>query len=125
MLSRRSSDELPKFETRFYWPHDCFKRDARRYLFFKSFVQFMVNRLAQGCPQYGPASATQRYHERAQYAIKAYRKTGNQEYLIDAANYMFLEMQAPSVNGAHFDNNAESATRGKFGRGGWIPEVLK
>lgn len=108
------------FETRFYWPHAALKGDCRRYLFFKSFIQCMVNRLGVGALQYGPANRRQRYHLRAIVELKAYARTGNQEHLFNVANYAFLEMVAPSVDGAHLDVTVESATRKKFGRNGFI-----
>src|SRR4051812_39637831 len=108
------------FETRFYWPHSTLARDCRQYLYFKSFVQWMVNRLGVGGLRYGPARKTQRYHERVEVELKAYRKTGNQEHLINIANYALLEMQAPGVKDAYMDASVGSVTRGKFGKGGCV-----
>lgn len=73
-----------------------------------------------GALQYGPASKTQRYYLRGIREFKAYAKTGNKEHLRNAANYAFLEDQAPSIEGAYMDNTVESATRKQFGKGGFV-----
>lgn len=85
----------------------------------------MVNRLGVGVLQYGPASRTQHYAARADVELAAYMRTGNQEHLINVANYCFLEIQAPSVKGAYMDDTVGSVTRGKFGKGGFVSEVEK
>jgi len=46
--------------------------------------------------------------------VKAYKKTGNIEYLYNAANYCVLESLAPENNKFHYDEYASSATRGKI-----------
>ena len=46
--------------------------------------------------------------------LKAYRRTGNRELLLNIANYSWLESVAPENKKFHWDNTAESATRGKI-----------
>lgn len=112
---KSSRDLKPPVELRFWWPHEFLKRDPLRHLTFVSYVQFMVNRLLVGGVRYGPANRHQQYADRAIAELKVYKKTGNQEHLINASNYGFLEMQAPSVDGVYFDNGVDSATRKRFG----------
>lgn len=125
-MPRRSSvlnpQTDPPVELKFWWPHTVLKSDPRKHLRFASFVQFMSNRLFVGGLRYGPASKTQRYHERAQAELKAYRRTHNLEHLINMANYAFLEHEAPAFNDAHHAADSPSATRDKFGTGGWVGE---
>lgn len=80
---------------------EILKRD-----FSKEFVTKMQNAIEISHYKYGWASKT--YPELAQ-AIKcskerleAYEKTGNKEYLIDAANFAMLEYLYPSLTNAHY-----------------------
>jgi len=112
-------------EVKFWWPHGWLKRDPRRHLKFAAYVQWMVNRLLVGGLRYGPASKTQCYYKRAMMELEAYEKTGNMEHLVNVSNYGFLECQTPSIKGAHFANDVKSATRKKFGTGGFVGEHEK
>lgn len=136
MILAAFKERFPAFrepvELRFWWPHRFLRKDPGRHLTFVSFVQLMTNRLLLGGLQYGPASKTQRYAERAIKEFQAYLhgtkedpRPGNREHLINAANYAFLEFVAPMISGAFFRNDVPSATRKKFGRGGYVPEALK
>jgi len=46
--------------------------------------------------------------------VKAYVKSGNQEQLINIANYCWLETVAPEHPKSNFDPSVESVTRKKF-----------
>jgi len=70
---------------------------------FLDFVQKMANRLMVGFYRYGPVNKRQDYRKRLKGAVKHYDKTGNTEFLIDAANYCWLEFCAPSHPKAHFE----------------------
>src|ERR1700722_5170902 len=75
------------------------------------FVQKMANRLLVGELRYGAPNRRKKYLSRALTELKAYQKTGNQEHLINAANYCLLEKIAPEHAQAHFNNLVGSATR--------------
>lgn len=75
----------------------------RHHSSFTSFVQMMANRLSVGFYRYGPNSKKQNYLRRIKGAIAHYDDTGNTEFLIDAANYCWLEFDLPSHPRAHFE----------------------
>ena len=95
-----------------YFPDSC-KRDTKK---IKEFLQRMVNRLVVGHYRYGEAKKSQRYMSRLIAEVKTYKKTGNQEQLINSANYCFLETIAPENDKSTFDPTVESVTRKKFGK---------
>src|SRR5262245_9066348 len=82
---------------------------------FWDFLQHMANRRAVGYARYGKIKSTQRYMSRLATEVKAYRKTGNREQLLNIAVYAFLESYAPENNKFHWDSAVESVTRKKFG----------
>lgn len=43
--------------------------------------------------------------------LKAYKKTGNEEHLLNIANYCHLESFAPENKKFHYDNTVDSVTR--------------
>jgi hypothetical protein len=45
------------------------------------------------------------YLDKLNQKIKLYRETGNQEWLIDAFNYIILELTHPHHTNAHFESN--------------------
>lgn len=47
--------------------------------------------------------------------IEKYKKTGNTEYLVDAANYLMFEFMWPHANGAHFRATDSSESAGVVG----------
>jgi hypothetical protein len=97
-------------ELKIYWP--CAT------LLFHSFAQFVqqcVNRLIFAQYRYGSPNARQRYLSRLDLEVKAYKKTGNREHLLNIANYAWLESEAPQHSKYHHDAGVESVTRGEFG----------
>lgn len=84
---------------------------------FKLFLQRMTNRRAQGFARYGRISKSQRYMSRLIAEAQEYKRTGNQEQLYNIGVYCFLESYAPENPKAHFDSEAGSVTRKKFGGG--------
>jgi len=45
--------------------------------------------------------------------INKYVRTGNKEFLMDAANYCMIEFQCPAVEGAHFKATDSADTPGR------------
>ena len=80
---------------------------------FQFFLQLMMNRRTVGFLRYGPINRRQKYLTRLTKELEAYKKTGNAEQLINIANYAFLEWHAPENRKYHFDNHADSVTRGE------------
>lgn len=81
---------------------------------FKEFIQRMANRLMQGFCRYGGPDRRQKYMTRMILEVKAYKKSGNAEQLLNIANYCHLEMYAPENKKFHFDNAVKSATRDRI-----------
>jgi hypothetical protein len=69
------------------------------------FLQMMVNRLIVGRYRHGKNTSKQKYLNRLKGAITHYEETGNQEFLLDAANYALLEAHHPSLPNAHFKHS--------------------
>ena len=80
----------------------------------QEFIQWMVNRLAFGEYRYGPPNKSQNYMTRLIMEVKAYKRTGNYEQLLNIANYCWLESRAPENKKFHFDPSVDSVTRGKI-----------
>lgn len=68
------------------------------------FLQLMINRLIVGYYRYeiSRKPTTRNYLLRARKSLQRYEKTGNQEFLMDAANYCMREFDFPSIPGAHY-----------------------
>lgn len=80
----------------------------------RDFMQKMCNRLIQGEVRYGPPRKEQNYMTRMIMEVKAYKRQGNMEQLINIANYAVLESITPENKKFHFDSTVESVTRGKI-----------
>ena len=78
---------------------------------FQDFTQKMANRIMQGFCRYGGPGKEQKYLTRLSLELRAYKKSGNAEHLINIANYAHLECYAPEHKRFHFDNTVDSATR--------------
>jgi len=78
---------------------------------FRGFVNKMSKRIAQGHARYGHPNKDKKYMTRLVLEVNAYKKTGNLEHLINAANYCFLEHLEPENKRFHFDATVDSATR--------------
>ena len=84
------------------------------------FLDGMVKRMLVSFYKYGPvadgfpdkidalASARQR--------IALYKKTGNTEALMDAANFLMIEFMHPSLDEAHFEGTDDSGSPGRMDR---------
>lgn len=76
------------------------------------FLQACLNRLMVGGLRYGIIPMrNELYLKQITLELKAYRRNGNFEHLINAANYCYLESRAPQNKKFHFDPTAASATR--------------
>lgn len=98
--------------TQTIWCSDKFRTDWK---YFIEFVQHQANRLAVGYAQYeikqGGPSRENCYMWRLGEELRAYRRTGNREHLLNIANYAWLESQAPENKKFHWDNSVDSVTR--------------
>ena len=84
------------------------------------FDQLRRNRVQVSHYKYGRASKNFRTGNvdalaTMQLCIDKYRKTGNTEYLVDAANYCMFEFMFPQVPGAHFRSTDDSESAGVVG----------
>lgn len=82
---------------------------------YQFFLQLMANRWIQGHCRYGSPHQRQKYLSRLKREVRAYALSGNQEQLINIANYAFLEWLKPENKKAHFDPFVDSVTRKEFG----------
>ncbi len=90
------------------WYPTILKKD--HVLCLTDFFTKMVKRIVAGQLRYekqGPTS----YLKWLEQETKAYKKTGNSEHLINAANYAYLESVFPSHPKFHFDPTAKSIRR--------------
>jgi hypothetical protein len=83
----------------------------------KLFLQGMINRIGMSHFKYGLMSKTYPYKVNAiatmKDCIKLYEKTGNLEYLIDAANYGMIEFMYPRHHNAHFRSTDSNESPGQ------------
>ena len=70
-----------------------------------SFFQCMINRLLVGKHRHGKADRSQDYLFRLKGVLGHYERTGNQEFLVDVANYAMLECMHPSHPESHFESS--------------------
>lgn len=100
-----------------WWPDKCIDNALR----FGVFVQRMANRLIVGLYRYNSGAPLHRFRflTRLKLELAAYERTGNQEHLINVANYAHLEMEAPEHPTAHFKEVDFSVTRDQ------LPNSLK
>lgn len=79
------------------------------------FIQMMLNRMCFGWfryerqPYIGNSLRHRQGVNRIKEKLKAYERTGNQEFLADIANYAMIEFMSPSHPKAHL----ESADQGR------------
>ena len=95
---------------------DSIHLDTRTTREFVAFLQAVVNRRCVGALRYGDRpTSRQRYMSRLSRELRAYRKDGNFEQLLNIAVYAFLESCAPENRKLHFDPTVDSVTRSEFG----------
>lgn len=76
-----------------------------------AFWQQCANRLVVGRARYGNVNTGQQFLTKLKKELRAYEKSGNQEYLKNIANYAFLESLCPEHENSHFVKSTTSATR--------------
>ncbi len=82
---------------------------------YRGYLQAMLNRVLVGELRYGPPDRRKRYMRRMILELKAYRRDGNFEQLLNLCNYAYLESVAPENRKLYFDPAAASATRDELG----------
>lgn len=98
---------------------DVGKRIPKEYS--DQFDKLRQNRVEVSYHKYGPAEIN--YKEKLVDALKSaelcvdkYRKTGNTEYLCDAANYLMFEFMYPQVPGTYFKATDSKDSAGVAGK---------
>lgn len=89
------------------------KLTHRLYSTVPAFLQQVANRLSMGRHRYGDPDKGKQYMRKLEMELRAYKKTGNYEQLLNIAVYAWLESVAPENGKFHFDATVESVTRGK------------
>jgi hypothetical protein len=89
--------------------------------FSPEFVQGMANRMAVSCARYGPiAEGFPEPFDALQSArlrLERYSQTGNQEWLLDAANFLMIEFLRPRHPAAHFRATSDQESPGRVREG--------
>jgi hypothetical protein len=87
----------------------------------KFFMQGMVDRMGMSFFKYGPMSIAYPEKVNAIESLKRrldkYEKTGNTEWLIDAANFAMIEFMRPAHPDAHFKSTDSHESPGRKWRG--------
>jgi hypothetical protein len=87
------------------------------------FLQGMVDRMAVSFCKYGAVAEAYPHKvdaiECVRMRLRKYERTGNTEYLMDAANFAMIEFMRPRLPGAHY---APTDSKGSPGRK-WHGEV--
>lgn len=82
-----------------------------------TFMQGMADRMAVSYHKYGAVKDGAPKLDCVQSAIQRFReyaKTGNTEFLIDAANFAMMEFMFPKRDGAHFTPTDADASPGRI-----------
>lgn len=90
--------------------------------FSQQFLQGMLDRMAVSYHKYGKVAdgfpLKVRAIESLTQRLRSYAKTGNTEYLIDAANFAMIEFMHPVHEEAHFTSTDDSGSPGRISAGG-------
>lgn len=84
----------------------------------ESFVQGQIDRLAVSYHKYG--AMAEGFPDRVDaigslmICLREYAKTGNKEFLIDAANFAYIEFRRPRHPQAHFRSTDDSESPGRL-----------
>jgi hypothetical protein len=85
--------------------------------FSNTFVEAMKSRMIVGHYRYGKLADGYPHKINAIASLndrlRAYARTGNTEFLIDAANFAMIEFMHPSIDGAKFTGTDEDASPGR------------
>lgn len=111
-------------ELKVWWTDNGGRWSIDKALGFGYFLQKMVDKFAQGMADRlivgifrydkGKPLKKAKYLTRLKAEVAEYERTGNQEHLINAANYCYLETQAPEHPKSHFKHHHKSVTRDKL-----------
>lgn len=88
------------------------------------FMQKMANRMMQAIGKYEPAIPNKEVADRGNHVksardrIDLYEKTGNTEWLVDAANSCMIEFTHPQHPNAHFRSTSSGESPGIIGQDG-------
>ena len=82
---------------------------------YRCYLQAMLDRILVGELLYGTPNRRKKYMRRMSLELKAYRRDGNFEQLLNLCNYAYLESVAPENRKLYFDPTASSATREALG----------
>ena len=93
----------------------------------QQFLQGMVNRMMVSFYKYGPVADAYPNKVNAlaslQQRLDKYKKTGNTEFLIDAANFAMIESMYPSLPNAFFKGTDSDQSPGRITKNGEITDV--
>lgn len=93
--------------------------------FDERFIEYMRTRMAVSFHKYGPVKKAYPHKvsaiESLQLRLREYEKTGNTEYLVDAANFAMIEFMRPSHKEAHFTATDSNGSPGRIWQGGGAP----
>jgi hypothetical protein len=81
---------------------------------FSQFLQRMAARRDQGYATYRSPPPGRNFCSGLERELRAYKRTGNQEQLINIAVYAFCESVCPEREETHFDPHVGSVTRREF-----------
>ncbi len=91
------------------------------------FLQGMVNRMAVSFHKYGALAKAYPHDLNAlaslQQRLDEYLRTGNTEFLIDAANFAMIEFLRPSIKGAHFRPTDSDESPGRTTKRGHVTDA--
>jgi hypothetical protein len=96
--------------------HEDFKKILNTE-FSDTFVEGMKSRMIVSYYKYGKLADAYPHKVNAIASLtdrlRQYARTGNTEFLIDAANFAMIEFMHPSVDGAHFAGTDDDASPGR------------
>lgn len=85
--------------------------------FSRQFIQGMLDRMAVSYYKYGKVADAYPHSFSAMPSLiqrlSEYDRTGNTEFLIDAANFAMIEFMAPSLPGAHYSPTDDDGSPGR------------
>jgi hypothetical protein len=95
--------------------------------FSATFVQGMANRMTVSYFKYGAVADGYPTHVDAVSSLTQrldeYRRTGNTEFLIDAANFAMIEFMHPAVPGAEFHGTDSDQSPGRTTANGAVTDA--
>ena len=94
--------------------------------FDEKFLQGMLDRMAMSFHKYGKVSDAYPFKVNATASLtqrlREYAKTGNTEYLIDAANFAMIEFMHPCHENPHFKPTDDDGSPGRISASSGRPD---